>query len=107
PELTFKVANMAATPPSHLAPDLPPLIDFIIARALKKKPEERYQSAADLARDLRAAIPEVRAAEALMQARADAETVPQAALSATSGMRSMPVTQVMLEMRPSPRFDSG
>jgi len=107
PELTFKVANMAATPPSHLAPDLPPVVDFIIARALKKKPDERYQSAADFGRDLRAAIPEVRAAETAAAQRADAATVPQAALAATGDARTVPLAEMPLELRPSPRFDSA
>ena len=106
PDLTFKVANMAATPPSHLAPDLPPVIDLIIARALKKKPEERYQSAADFARDLRAAIPETEAAEALAQKRADAETVPQTMRATGSGgARTIPLAELPVELRPSPRFD--
>ena len=107
PDLTFKVANMAATPPTHLAPDLPPVIDLIIARALKKKPEERYQSAADFARDLRAAIPEAEAAEAAAQKRADAETIPQAVrATASTGARTIPLAEPPVELRPSPRFDS-
>ena len=61
PELMFKVANMPATPPSHLAPDLPPVVDYIIARALKKRPDDRYASAKDFAKDLRACLAEVAA----------------------------------------------
>jgi serine/threonine-protein kinase len=107
PDLTFKVANMAATPPSHLAPDLPPVIDFIIARALKKKPEERYQDAADFARDLRAAIPEVEAAERVSRARGDAETVPQGHMAVGTDVRTIPLRDELLELRPSPRFESA
>ncbi|HZZ94695.1 MAG TPA: serine/threonine-protein kinase [Usitatibacter sp.] len=108
PDLTFKVANMAATPPSHLAPDLPPVIDMIVARALKKIPGERYQSGADLARDLRAALPEVEAADAQARQRADAETVPQAPLAASGGAaRTMPFADEVHELRPSPRFDGS
>jgi serine/threonine-protein kinase len=107
PDLTFKVANMAATPPSHLAPDLPAVIDLIVARALKKKPDERYQSAADFARDLRAAIPEAEAASAIARERADAQTVPQAAgPGATSGARTIPISEALVELHPSPRFES-
>ena len=60
----FKVANMPAKPPSHLAPDLPAVVDYIVARALKKKPEERYASAKDLAKDLRECLAEVAASAA-------------------------------------------
>ena len=86
-ELTFKVANMAATPPSHIVRSLPQVVDFIVARALKKKPDERYGAAAELARDLWAAIPDVKAAEVERPCPGGAS--PEA-----------------LELRPSPRFDS-
>jgi serine/threonine-protein kinase len=107
PDVTFKVCNTPATPPSHLAPGLPPVIDLIIARALKKNPDERYQSAADFARDLRAALPEVEAAEGVARERQDAHTVPQAHVSASSELHTMPLRDELLELRPSPRFDSG
>jgi serine/threonine-protein kinase len=108
PELTFKVANMAAKPPSHIAPDLPAVIDFIVARALKKKPDERYQSAAEFARDLRAAMPEVVAAEAAEVERAGARTVPAGPDFgvAPTDANTMPLREEMVELRASPRFDS-
>ncbi|HSS27190.1 MAG TPA: serine/threonine-protein kinase, partial [Usitatibacter sp.] len=59
PELMFKVANLPATPPSHVAPDVPAVVDFIIARALKKRADERYASASDMARDLKSALEQV------------------------------------------------
>jgi len=102
PELMFKVANLPATPPSHIAPDVPAVVDFIIARALKKRAEERYASAADMARDLRSALDQVGAAQAEAEVRQSAPTVPDAASgAATAFPREEP-----LELRPSPRFDS-
>ena len=108
PELTFKVANLAAKPPSHLNPGLPPVVDFIIARALKKKPEDRYQTATELARDLRAALPEVVAAHQQGEARAAARTtpnVPDFEVAATDA-NTVPIFEERLELPPSPRFDS-
>ena len=107
-DLTFKVANLAAAPPSHLVRDLPPVLDFIVARALRKKPEERYASAEDFARDLWAAVPEVRAVEAARLERSSTVPLggaPSAAQSgeAPSGARR----EEPLELRPSPRFDSA
>src|SRR5205085_5664854 len=103
PELMFKVANMPATPPSHLAPDLPPVVDFIIARALKKRPEERYASAADMAKDLHAALREMGAVDQVVSERQSATTVPDVApLGPPALVRDEP-----LELRPSPRFDSA
>jgi serine/threonine-protein kinase len=108
PELTFKVANMAAKPPSHIAPDLPAVIDFIVARSLKKKPDERYQTASELARDLRAALPEVTAAEAARIERAGARTRPQGPdyEVASTDVNTVPLREEMVELRPSPRFES-
>ena len=112
PELTFKVANLAARPPSHLAPHLAPVIDFIIARALKKKPEERYANATELANDLWNAVPEVKAAEAAGRERAAAGTVPDGAHA--PGSEAAPaesgapmLREESVELRASPRFDSA
>jgi eukaryotic-like serine/threonine-protein kinase len=108
PELTFKVANLPAAPPSHLAPDLPAVVDFIIARALKKRADERYANAGEFARDILEAMPEVKAAQAGSAQRANAPTVPSAPqvapeLSPSGGaLRDEPI-----ELRPSPRFDSA
>ncbi len=106
PELMFKVANMPAKPPSHIAPDLPPVIDYIVARALKKKPDERYASAAELARDLREAMREVQASEMAGRERAGAKTVPNNPEVAPEGSPAGLVRDEPLELRPSPRFDS-
>ncbi len=49
-------------PPSRKRPDVPPELDAIVMKALAKRPEDRYQSAADLAtaliRFLRANFPD-------------------------------------------------
>ncbi len=109
PELTFKVANLAARPPSHIAPGLPPVLDFIIARALKKRAEERYQNAAELAHDLRACTSEVAAAEAAGVERAVAGTVPQGPdfEVAPTDASNLPMREELMELRVSPRFDSA
>ena len=102
PELMFKVANLPATPPSHIAPDVPAVVDFIIARALKKRAEERYASAADMARDLRSAMADVGAAEAQAEERQHAPTVPEGVPGGPAPL----AREEPLELRPSPRFDS-
>ena len=108
PELMFKVANMPATPPSHIAPDLPPVVDYIVARALKKRANERYASAAELAKDLREAAAEVAAGEAAGLERADAKTAPNPTPSLQgAGTASAMAREEPLELRASPRFDSA
>jgi serine/threonine-protein kinase len=109
-QLMFQVVNAAVVPPSHVNRALPPVLDYILARALKKKPEERYGSAAEFATDLRDAIPDVLAAEAEVIARARAaggDTLPE--LSGTrvvpGGAPSLDRGDEVVELRPSPRFD--
>ena len=102
PELMFRTANMPATPPSHLAPDLPSVVDYIVARALKKKPEERYASARDLAKDLRECLAEVAASKARPPARAQDDAVEVT----RPDTATIPTRDEPLELRPSPRFDS-
>ena len=45
-----------ARPPTVLAPDLPPAVDAWFSRACARAPEDRFQSARDLADGLRAAL---------------------------------------------------
>ncbi|MEQ1880005.1 MAG: serine/threonine-protein kinase [Burkholderiales bacterium] len=49
--------TMSFNPPAPrtLNPELPDILNYVIAKALAKKPDERYQQVADLANDLREA----------------------------------------------------
>jgi eukaryotic-like serine/threonine-protein kinase len=55
--------------PRTLNPELPDILNYVVAKALAKKPDERYQQAADLANDLR------EAAKALMGKAANISVV--------------------------------
>jgi eukaryotic-like serine/threonine-protein kinase len=106
-QVLFWVVNMPAKPPSERRPGLPPVVDFIVARALKKKADERYAGAAELAADLRRALEEVREAEKNLEAaRLEGSTIPASAADgmAPQGARTAPEERV--ELRPSRRFDS-
>jgi len=59
-QIAFNVANNEPAPPSHMHPQLPQILDFIVARALKKEPSVRYQDAYEMAADLRDALAEMR-----------------------------------------------
>ncbi|HUP97715.1 MAG TPA: serine/threonine-protein kinase [Usitatibacter sp.] len=100
-QVLFWVVNMPAKPPSERRPGLPSVVDYIVARALRKKPEDRYATAAEFATDLRRCLPEVREAEATMRARASAgDTAPHDA----SALRA---AEERMELRASRRFDSS
>jgi serine/threonine-protein kinase len=49
----YQITNHDPAPPSSLNPQVPVMLDYIIAKVLTKSPDARYQSAADLANDLR------------------------------------------------------
>ncbi len=51
--IMYKVLNEEPAPPSTLNARVPPVFDRIIGRALSKRPEDRYQTAREFARDLR------------------------------------------------------
>jgi serine/threonine-protein kinase len=59
-QIAYKVTTNEPAPPSHKNPELPQILDFIVARALKKEPSVRYQDAYEMAADLRDALAEMR-----------------------------------------------
>ena len=109
-QLMFQVVNGAAVPPSHVNRNLPSVLDYILARALKKIPDERYGNASEFAADLRDAIPDVLEAEAVVRARAESAgsgTMPDLAATGatTGGAHALDHGDEVVELRPSPRFD--
>jgi serine/threonine-protein kinase len=63
PQIAHNVANVEHVPPSRLNPDVPSMLDFAVARALKKDPAVRYQDAYEFAVDLRTCLAELRSRE--------------------------------------------
>jgi len=51
--IMYQIMQFAPPPPSTRQPGLPEVLDLIVAKALNKGPDERYQSAMEFARDLR------------------------------------------------------
>ena len=52
--IMYQTLNLVPPPPSTLNASVPDMLNFIVAKALAKGVEDRYQNALDLARDLRA-----------------------------------------------------
>jgi serine/threonine protein kinase len=51
--IMYQTLNAITPPPSTLNPSVPEMVNFIVAKALAKKVEDRYQNAKDFADDLR------------------------------------------------------
>ena len=49
----YRIVNEAPVPPKTLAPRIPEAFDYIVAKALAKHPDARYQNATEMAHDLR------------------------------------------------------
>ena len=53
-QIMYQIVNATPPAPSAVQPRLPPMLDLVLARALAKDPDRRYQDARELAADLRA-----------------------------------------------------
>jgi serine/threonine-protein kinase len=56
-QLIAQILTREHVPPSQLNPASPPALDAVVMRGLKRKPEERYPSARDMASELERAVP--------------------------------------------------
>jgi len=60
--IMFQILNLVPPPPSTINPAIPAVLDFIVAKALAKPPDDRYADASDLARDLHDNLKQAQAA---------------------------------------------
>ena len=60
PQIAHNVSTLEHVPPSRHNPEVTSMLDFVVARALKKDPAVRYQDAYELASDLRTCLAELR-----------------------------------------------
>jgi len=63
PQIMHNVAHLEHEPPTRVNPALPAMLDFVVARALKKNPAVRYQDTYELAADLATCLAELRGRE--------------------------------------------
>jgi serine/threonine-protein kinase len=88
-QLMHQIATATPRPPSASNPAVPAMLDLIVARALQKQPAERYQSAAELASDLRSCLAELAGGRGPQLARA--ATAPPKAGAATVAQAGVPL----------------
>ncbi len=58
-EIMYNVSQVRPVPPSRINRQVPAVLDLVVARALEKDPDERYQDAHEFAADLRACLNEL------------------------------------------------
>jgi serine/threonine protein kinase len=62
-QVTHQITEFEHVAPTRQVPGLPSMVDFVVARALKKDPSVRYQDARELAADLATCAAELRSRE--------------------------------------------
>ncbi|MGA7595357.1 MAG: serine/threonine-protein kinase [Gallionella sp.] len=58
-QVMHNVANFEPPPPSRINPEVPPLLDLVVKRAMEKKPSARYANAWEMVDDLRHCLQEL------------------------------------------------
>ena len=62
-QVQHSIMNVEPVPPTRVTPGLPAMLDFVVARALKRDPAVRYQDARELSADLATCLAELRSQE--------------------------------------------
>jgi serine/threonine-protein kinase len=100
-QLMHQIATATPRPPSASNPAVPAMLDLIVARALQKQPAERYQSAAELASDLRSCLEELAGGRGPQLA--GAATAPPKAGAATVAQAGVPLEKTAAAAEPATR----
>jgi serine/threonine-protein kinase len=82
PQIAHKITTFEPEPPSYANPEVTSMLDFVVARVLKKDPAVRYQDAYELAADLRTCLAELQARRSPARAAEGTKTVKLEAASA-------------------------
>lgn len=109
--IMYQIMNTVPPPPSASNPAVPGMLNFIVAKALAKKLDDRYQNAKEFANDLRACRDTIPRSSVPIEAIKPTKPAPDAALpdaipaigrAEASAEESKPVATMGL----SPSFDS-
>jgi serine/threonine-protein kinase len=85
-QLMQQIATAVPRPPSATNPAVPAMLDLIVAKALEKQPGARYQSTAELAKDLRACLADLAARKGARPATDEASVAIDAQPAPAAGL---------------------
>lgn len=116
------VVTFVPPPPSRINPEVPPLLDLVVQRALEKKREARYASAAEMVDDLRHCLHELGPTPVSQPEAATSGTTPDERASDEAGDKTLvmtrtdprvpshrrlaPSAETVVQLAPARRFDS-
>ena len=104
--LLYDILHTTPTPATRLNPELPPLLDLVLGRAMQKNPAARYQDAAEMARDLEACRTGV-APPVPAPAPASSQVGEATSFSATVRTEAPPPVAAPAAWLPARQFDSA
>ena len=104
--IMYQTLNAIPQPPSSVNSAVPDMLNFIVAKALAKDLEHRYQNARDLANDLRACRATMPGSVAPISVAKPADTVSMPSDSTHVGVDTDDESDLTVTMRLSPSFDS-
>jgi serine/threonine-protein kinase len=94
-------------PPTRVNPELPAMLDFVVARALKKDPAVRYQDADEMAADLHTCLAELRGRDAAQEPGEGSRTVKLGDAEPTVGAPPASAIATDTRLPVSRHFDSS
>jgi serine/threonine-protein kinase len=107
-QVSHSITYTEHEPPTRINPELPSMLDFVVARALKKDPSVRYQDADEMAADLHTCLAELRAREEPAEPEEAMKTVKTGAdLEPTIGAPAAAAILVDTRLPLSRHFDSS
>ncbi len=104
--IMYQTLNAIPQSPSSLNPAVPDMLNFIVAKALAKDIENRYQNARDLANDLRACLGTMARSALPLDAAKPLGTISSSGITSHAG-ETDENTDPVVTMRLSPSFDSA
>jgi serine/threonine-protein kinase len=104
--IMYQTLNAIPQPPKSLNPAVPEMLNFIVAKALAKDLDNRYQNARDLANDLRACRGTMPSSVISTDVANPANTISKTEMTSAGG-ESDDEADPGVTMRLSPSFDSA
>jgi serine/threonine-protein kinase len=95
-QVTHQITELEHVPPTRQVPELPGMVDFVVARALKKDPAVRYQDAREFASDLATLAAELRSREDITPSGDGSRTVK---LEAERPLEAPPARAIAIDTR--------
>ena len=98
-QVQHSITQTDHVPPTRVVEGLPAMIDFVVARALKKDPSVRYQDAHELAADLGTCLAELRGQEIATEPSGDKSRTVKMSAAGEKAVDAPPARAIAIDTR--------